>query len=1092
MIDLAAVDIASNRIGLQWTAPGDDGYVGTPSSYDLRWSLAPIVDETGWDAATQVSGEPDPGIAGTVETMQVTGLDVLTTYHFAVRAKDEYGNMGGLSNPASATTLDAPTIAVSPASLSATLETGGQATETLTVTNTGQGVLDFSIGSPEYILPAKGRFAAVPTYEHVALAKGEADLRAPVIAIDGAGGPDAFGYNWRDSDEAGGPAFNWVEINTLGTPVTLADDANAGPFAMSFPFSYYGVDYNAFRICSNGWISFTATGTEMSNGPLPAAGAPLNMLAMFWDDLDPSSGGQVYWYDDGTRVIVEFEDVPHYDSGGVYTMQAHLYPNGAIEYHYLDMGTINTSGTVGIQNGDGTDGLTVAFNAAYVHDDLAVRFAAVTPWLSTSPGSGSLAAGASIDVDVLISASGLCGSHFDANLHVVSNDPASPDVVVPVGLDLIGTPDIAASAALLDFGGVYITAQGLLDLTVLNNGCADLTVSDLVFDHGDFSTAATTPIVLPAGASQVVTVAYAPTTAGAAAATLTIVSDDADTPTLVINLAGVGLDFPDIAVAPTSLSETLGSGGTSTQTLTITNSGLGDLNFTIPEAEYIAAAKLKLEPGKNAEPIDLGKGQADPRVGAPVVLGTGGPDVFGYKWKDSDEPGGPAYNWIEIDGIGTPIAFTGDDQNLGPFPIGFDFPFYGTDFPTFRACSNGWISFTSTATAFTNYALPSTSAPFDLLAAFHDDLTFTTTGDAFYHYDGTRLIVEYKAVPRLTSGGPYTFQVHLYPSGRIEYHYQTMAGTRLNEATVGIQNADGTDGLTAVFNAAYVHDNMAVRFEAQVPWLSAAPVAGTVPPGGSLEVTVGFSAADLCGDQYQANLHVLSNDPDTPDLAVPVTLDLLGEPDAMLSAASLDFGQVQLTQSASLPLSLANAGCASLTVSDLVSDNPEFTFDLAAPFVLGAGETAVLNVTFTPAAAAAGDRHPDRHDRRSGRAGAAGRVGRRGPGHRADRRQPGEHLPAGGDGGHRLDGDDHQQRQRRGPGLLHPLAADVQQGGGRARRRAGAALRGAAQGHGRRARPRDRWASAALMPTATAGSTATSRAVPCSTGSTSARPAPRP
>ena len=179
-------------------------------------------------------------------------------------------------------------------------------------------------------------------------------------------------------------------------------------------------------------------------------------------------------------------------------------------------------------------------------------------------------------------------------------------------------------------------------------------------------------------------------------------------------------------------------------------------------------------------------------MGAPVILGTGGPDVFGYSWKDSDEPGGPAYNWIEIDGIGTPIAFNGDDQNLGPFPIGFDFPFYGTDFPTFRACTNGWLSFTSTATAFTNYALPSTSAPFNLLAVFHDDLTFTSTGDAFYHYDGTRLIVEYKAVPRLTSGGPYTFQVHLYPSGRIEYHYQTMAGTRLNEATIGIQNADGT------------------------------------------------------------------------------------------------------------------------------------------------------------------------------------------------------------------------------------------------------------------------------------------------------------
>ena len=264
-------------------------------------------------------------------------------------------------------------------------------------------MLDFTIGSPEYILPAKAASPRCRPTSYVALAKGEADLRAPVIAIDGAGGPDAFGYNWRDSDEAGGPAFNWVEINTLGTAVTLADDANAGPFAIGFPFSFYGIDFSAFRICSNGWISFTATGTEMSNGPLPAAGAPLNLLALFWDDLDPSSGGQVYYYNDGTRLIVEYEGVPHYDSGGVYTMQAHLYPNGHHRVPLPDDGHLNNSGTVGIQNGDGTDGLTAVFNVAYVHDNLAVRFAAVTPWLSTSPNSGSLAAGASVDVDVLIS-----------------------------------------------------------------------------------------------------------------------------------------------------------------------------------------------------------------------------------------------------------------------------------------------------------------------------------------------------------------------------------------------------------------------------------------------------------------------------------------------------------------------------------------------------------------------------------------------------------------------------------------------------------------------------------------------------------------
>jgi Abnormal spindle-like microcephaly-assoc'd, ASPM-SPD-2-Hydin len=38
----------------------------------------------------------------------------------------------------------------------------------------------------------------------------------------------------------------------------------------------------------------------------------------------------------------------------------------------------------------------------------------------------------------------------------------------------------------------------------------------------------------------------------------------------------------------------------------------------------------------------------------------GGPDVFGYKFKDSDEPGGPTFSWTDITGTGTPVVL-GDD-----------------------------------------------------------------------------------------------------------------------------------------------------------------------------------------------------------------------------------------------------------------------------------------------------------------------------------------------------------------------------------------------------------------------------------------------
>ncbi len=947
VIDLAVGTAASNWLQLNWTAPGDDGIVGTTSSYDIRYAAAPITDLAGWNAATQVTGEPDPAVSGTAETMQVNGLVASTTYYFSIRAKDEYGNFGDFSNSPAGTTLAPPTIAVAPTSLSASLSTGGSETQTLTVTNTGVGVLDFTIPTPSYIIPAKSDRAPVKQYEYVELGKGEADLRA---GINGSGGPDAFGYNWTDSDSPGGPAFNWIDIAGLGTSVTLTDDSNQGPFNLGFSFPFYGVDYTTFRIGSNGFVSFTSSATANANSALPSAGAPLAMAALFWDDLLPT-GGTCHYYYDGTRMIVQYTNWDNYNTGGPYSMQMHLYPNGTIEYHYLTMTAPFDSATVGIQNEAGTDGLTVAFNTAYVHNNLAIRFAFLPPWLAISPTSGSLAAGASANIAVTFDGTGLCGSQFNANIHVLSNDPTNADVVVPATINLTGTPDIALAQTSLAFGSVYITGNAVLNVDITNGGCADLNIYGLSFSNGDFSTTQATPVVIIAGATLSVPVKFAPTTPGVIAGNLTITSDDSDSPSLVVTLGGTGLDFPNIAVAPASLTETLPTGGTSTQQLTITNSGLGDLNFTIPDAEYITVLNKSAAPVPGSEPIDLAKGAVDPRIGAPVVTGAGGPDAFGYKWKDSDEVGGPVYNWIEISGVGTPIAFTGDDQNLGAFNIGFNFPFYGTDFSSFRACTNGWISFTNVALAsYSNLNLPSATAPENLVAPWWDDLTFSSAGDAYYYYDGTRLIIEYKDVPRLGTGGPYAFQIHLYPSGKIEFHYQNMPSV-LDGATIGIQNETMDIGLAPNFNAAYVHNNMAIRFESQTPWLSATPNAGTVPAGGSAIVTVGFDAAGLCGDTYSANLHVLSNDPDSADVAVPVTLNLLGSPDAQVAPTNLAFGDVYLTQNAVLAAGVANVGCASLQVTGLSIDNPVFTANVAAPFSVAPGATQAISVTFAPVAA---------------------------------------------------------------------------------------------------------------------------------------------
>jgi hypothetical protein len=106
--DLNANATSSSSIELSWTAPGNDGVVGTAASYDLRISPTAINDLNDFNAATAVDGEPLPSSAGSAETMTLTGLSAATTYYLAIRSSDADGNLSAVSNVVSVSTNTAP------------------------------------------------------------------------------------------------------------------------------------------------------------------------------------------------------------------------------------------------------------------------------------------------------------------------------------------------------------------------------------------------------------------------------------------------------------------------------------------------------------------------------------------------------------------------------------------------------------------------------------------------------------------------------------------------------------------------------------------------------------------------------------------------------------------------------------------------------------------------------------------------------------------------------------------------------------------------------------------------------------------------
>lgn len=97
-VSLASGTAADTRTAaLEWTAPGDDGYIGTAKYYMIRFSRSPITPAN-FLFATPLNTAMLPGPPRAREHMTVVGLTPGVGYYFALRAMDEVGNWSQVSN----------------------------------------------------------------------------------------------------------------------------------------------------------------------------------------------------------------------------------------------------------------------------------------------------------------------------------------------------------------------------------------------------------------------------------------------------------------------------------------------------------------------------------------------------------------------------------------------------------------------------------------------------------------------------------------------------------------------------------------------------------------------------------------------------------------------------------------------------------------------------------------------------------------------------------------------------------------------------------------------------------------------------------
>lgn len=126
-------------------------------------------------------------------------------------------------------------------------------------------------------------------------------------------------------------------------------------------------------------------------------------------------------------------------------------------------------------------------------------------------------------------------------LTVTSNDPDNGSLVVNLtGIGQSLSPNISVWLDTLKFGDVIAGNSSDLGFRVSNTGDTALTVSNVVATGTGFSYSGDTGFTVNINDSSEVTVRFAPVTTGDFTGTLTITSNDPDTPTKTVQLSGKG------------------------------------------------------------------------------------------------------------------------------------------------------------------------------------------------------------------------------------------------------------------------------------------------------------------------------------------------------------------------------------------------------------------------------------------------------------------------------------------------------------------------------------------------------------------------
>jgi hypothetical protein len=538
--------------------------------------------------------------------------------------------------------------------------------------------------------------------------------------------------------------------------------------------------------------------------------------------------------------------------------------------------------------------------------------------LDIDPVTGSVDPEQTEEILLTFNSDNLYSGVYSEMVTINTNDPLNPSITIPIVFTLSGDPDISLSAYQIDFGSIMQYTSASDTVIIFNNGCDTLFISDITHSQSAYTLGNTQFIILPYDSAELV-ITFNPLTAGDLPDTLYIINNDV---LQNVILQGISEPAPSVSVDPVSIIANIACGDSVTIPVTIYNNGLGNLSYNAFGYGLGLVAYYPFNGNAN----DLSGNGNDGTVNGAILTS----DRFGnpnsaYYFNGSDNyishpttgilgTKGTVSGWIypyTTSWFGFWQTHNENNVNWGDWISMFSYnsTFYFRMGDGSNCCYNDLTFYT----------------PSYLFAYQWSFITFTWQDNVMNIYINGALIA---------TRSNANFQSYVDPFARIGWgHQQPMYG-KIDEFMIFYRQLTAEEIQSLYQNE--LTSNLTVN-----------PNSGIVAGEQSTQIQVTVNAGNLNEGTYYSSVRINSNDPLNPEIIIPVTIILSGDPVLSLSSNQIDFGTIQQFASASEVVTIKNNGCDTLFVTDIAGSLPEYSANINSLTILP-GEQQYITITFSP------------------------------------------------------------------------------------------------------------------------------------------------